>query len=314
MLFSRGITYANANLHTEYRAKAANGEARREAYSSLPSIALVITPCCGLKHGPHGTILTLLSTLFVNWGALAGQSKIDDALLLEARKALPDISTNDITRFLEAGLWNSNRTALAISLPAKKASLIFVFFGAVTILIGGCAIPRKHGDAWVYDRKDFPFVVVDDLVFPWMRLDSRRTYRFEVRRLPRSAYPDRIELRYPHEARRPSKVEETRQVEARMSRDEIQRTNRLWRETVLKVRFHPPLLDQTPFERVISFKSQRSGPYYDENRRTAVLRILSDSERRSLPGMTDYIVEVEIISAAKTEIIEARLFTQTKIY
>ncbi len=60
--------------------------------------------------------------------ALAADSRVDDALFLAARKALPqDISTNETARVLQAGLWNSNRTAVAVSFPKPKASVIFVF-------------------------------------------------------------------------------------------------------------------------------------------------------------------------------------------
>jgi hypothetical protein len=49
-------------------------------------------------------------------------------LLAAARKALPqDISTNEVVRALGTGLWNSNRTAIAIGIPKPKASLVFVF-------------------------------------------------------------------------------------------------------------------------------------------------------------------------------------------
>ena len=56
------------------------------------------------------------------------QPRIDDGLLAAARKALPqDISTNEMVRALGTGLWNSNRTAIAIGIPKPKASLVFVF-------------------------------------------------------------------------------------------------------------------------------------------------------------------------------------------
>jgi hypothetical protein len=50
--------------------------------------------------------------------ATAGPRAVDinAALLASARKALPkEISTSELAGFLEAGLWNSNRTAVAIS-------------------------------------------------------------------------------------------------------------------------------------------------------------------------------------------------------
>lgn len=183
----------------------------------------------------------------------------------------------------------------------------------LTILITGCTIPRRHGDALVYDRKDLLLVAVDDLVFPWMRLDSRRTYHFEARRLPWAVYPDRIDLRYRHEARRPPKSEYAEHLEPRISRDEIQGTNQVWRQTSLKIRFQKT--DGQPFfERMIKLETQSAGPYYDDGRGTAVLSFLSESVRRSLPDITNYDVEVEVVSPAEKSPIEARLFTQKKIY
>jgi len=60
--------------------------------------------------------------------ALAAESRVDDALFLSARTALPKASsTNGIVRVLQAGLWNSNRTAVAVSFPGPAASVVFVF-------------------------------------------------------------------------------------------------------------------------------------------------------------------------------------------
>jgi len=38
-----------------------------------------------------------------------------------------DISTSDLLQALSTGLWNTNRTALAIAVPKPKASVLFVF-------------------------------------------------------------------------------------------------------------------------------------------------------------------------------------------
>jgi hypothetical protein len=69
--------------------------------------------------------IALVATGFV----ALGQSHIDQNLVAAARKALPaEVSTNDIAKALEKGLWNSNRTAIAISINrVPKPSLIFVF-------------------------------------------------------------------------------------------------------------------------------------------------------------------------------------------
>jgi hypothetical protein len=60
--------------------------------------------------------------------ASAGESRIDAALLAAAQKAMPsEVATNELISALQAGLWNSNRTAVAVSIPKPKASVIFVF-------------------------------------------------------------------------------------------------------------------------------------------------------------------------------------------
>jgi hypothetical protein len=60
--------------------------------------------------------------------ASAGEPQIDSALLAAAQKAMPrEVTTNELVSVLQAGLWNSNRTAIAISIPKLKASVIFVF-------------------------------------------------------------------------------------------------------------------------------------------------------------------------------------------
>src|ERR1035441_2891710 len=60
--------------------------------------------------------------------ASAGDSRIDAALLAAAQKAMPrEIATNELVSVLQAGLWNSNQTAIAVSIPKPKASVIFVF-------------------------------------------------------------------------------------------------------------------------------------------------------------------------------------------
>ena len=73
-------------------------------------------------------IPVILFAMFVTAGACAAESRVDDTLLASARKALPqDITTNEMVRVLQGGLWNSNRTAVAASFPRPKASVIFVF-------------------------------------------------------------------------------------------------------------------------------------------------------------------------------------------
>jgi hypothetical protein len=55
------------------------------------------------------------------------QTHLDDGLVTAAQKALPhDISTNEIVRALSTGLWNTNKTALAIAIPKPKATILLV--------------------------------------------------------------------------------------------------------------------------------------------------------------------------------------------
>lgn len=72
-------------------------------------------------------VVTLIGMLTFGCIALA-QSLLDATLFAAARQALPQgTSTNEISRALDAGLWNSNRTAVAISLTNLKAPTAFVF-------------------------------------------------------------------------------------------------------------------------------------------------------------------------------------------
>jgi hypothetical protein len=73
------------------------------------------------------TLITVIGLLTFACVALA-QPRPDGTLFAAARKALPkSISTNEISRALDTGLWNSNRTAVAICLTNSKASTVFVF-------------------------------------------------------------------------------------------------------------------------------------------------------------------------------------------
>ncbi len=72
-------------------------------------------------------LITLIGLFAMVYMALA-QPRVDDGLLAAARKALPqDISTNEMVRALGAGVWNSNKTAVAIAIARPKATLLFVF-------------------------------------------------------------------------------------------------------------------------------------------------------------------------------------------
>ena len=73
-------------------------------------------------------LLNPLFGLAVGASVAFAEPSVDDALLGAARKALPvDISTNEIARVLNAGLWNPEKTAVAVSFARPEASLVFVF-------------------------------------------------------------------------------------------------------------------------------------------------------------------------------------------
>jgi hypothetical protein len=73
-------------------------------------------------------VLTVLFAWFAIAPALCAEPLVHNALLLAARKALPEeISASDIGRGLSAGLWNPNGTAVAASFARPKSSLIFAF-------------------------------------------------------------------------------------------------------------------------------------------------------------------------------------------
>ena len=74
--------------------------------------------------------LSIIFALIASIHALDGTSRLDAALLATAQKAMPgEIATNQLTRALETGLWNSDRTAVAVSVLQQhpKASVVFVF-------------------------------------------------------------------------------------------------------------------------------------------------------------------------------------------
>ncbi len=69
-----------------------------------------------------------LAGLFATVCLGAAQPRIDDALLAAARKALPqDTPSSELVRALGAGTWNSNKTAVAVSIARPKGARIFVF-------------------------------------------------------------------------------------------------------------------------------------------------------------------------------------------
>lgn len=58
----------------------------------------------------------------------SANKNVEAALFSAARKAVPgEIATDQLITALDAGLWNSNRTAVAVSTAKPEASVVFVF-------------------------------------------------------------------------------------------------------------------------------------------------------------------------------------------
>jgi hypothetical protein len=74
--------------------------------------------------------LPILFALIVSIHSVAGESRPNDLLLAAAQKAMPGkIAMSQLIRALDAGLWNSDRTAVAVSVPQQhpKDSIVVVF-------------------------------------------------------------------------------------------------------------------------------------------------------------------------------------------
>lgn len=66
--------------------------------------------------------------LAVSGSPAFGEPSVDDALFAASRKSLPsDLSTSEIARVLSVGLWNPEKTAVAVSFARPEASLVLVF-------------------------------------------------------------------------------------------------------------------------------------------------------------------------------------------
>jgi hypothetical protein len=75
----------------------------------------------------HTIISIVIGVLVFAHGAIA-QPVPDTALLSAARKALPQsLSTNAIRKAVHTGLWNSDRTAVAICVTNSMSPIVWVF-------------------------------------------------------------------------------------------------------------------------------------------------------------------------------------------
>jgi hypothetical protein len=76
----------------------------------------------------RGVISIILLLVFMASGACAAASRLPEALIASARKALPEgITANQMIGLLQGGLWNPSRTAVAVSFPRPTASVVLVF-------------------------------------------------------------------------------------------------------------------------------------------------------------------------------------------
>ena len=73
-------------------------------------------------------LLALVFALFTANPTWAVEPPVEGPLVAAARHALPQgTSADELSNVLKAGLWNTNRTAIAVSLPRPKGSVVFVF-------------------------------------------------------------------------------------------------------------------------------------------------------------------------------------------
>lgn len=76
------------------------------------------------------TKLLMLFALILGIHAAASESNLDAALLAAAQNAMQEkVAAEQLTKALAIGLWNSDRTAIAISVPQQhpKHSIVLVF-------------------------------------------------------------------------------------------------------------------------------------------------------------------------------------------
>ena len=103
--------------------------------------------------------LSILLALIAAASALAGESRVDPALFAAAQKFMPrEIATNQLVRALESGLWNSNRTALAVSIAQPKRSVIFVFLrqsNATYLAVDASGVEGGNFGVWGRPRTDY---------------------------------------------------------------------------------------------------------------------------------------------------------------
>jgi hypothetical protein len=163
---------------------------------------------------------------------------------------------------------------------------------AVMLLGTGCTITRNYADARIIDHPNFPFMAVDDLTFPWMELETSRTYQFEARNLPAPLYP--------------------RELEVRTSRADLQKGSPPWRPSAsLTVRFRN-LAGETFFTETLDLSIQENR-FVGRDKRLVVYEVVPRLDLQRLPRMTNYNIQVEVRPSSEKAFGKARLLTRGAI-
>jgi hypothetical protein len=116
--------------------------------------------------------LVTVLVLFMTGRAVLGQPALKSKLMVAARRALPQVSTNEIVRAIGDGLWNSNRTAVAIAIPKPKGSPLFVFLRQTHGDYLAVDISRMEGANIGYLGPDRHYDRVETTSLKWLHRDD----------------------------------------------------------------------------------------------------------------------------------------------
>jgi len=154
-------------------------------------------------------------------------------------------------------------------------------------------VKHRHGDVVVRDRKDVCYVMVDDLLGPWIPLQQTNHFQFEVRGLPHPVFPDQVEFDLPHSQM--TKVAEG------------------WEATRIRIQYQT-LSGEPFFEKTLAFPAITNALFESNMNGKAIHALLSDVQRRSLHSSKDYRIDVRLSRLAVQDHLRFRLINHTKIY
>lgn len=85
-------------------------------------------------------------------------------------------------------------------MPAiMRRDLVIRLLGSLCVVaVCGCATVTRHGDAKLYEQKNFILKLVDPLIFPQMPIGHVANYRYKVTSLPQTIYPSGFYLEVPN--------------------------------------------------------------------------------------------------------------------